>query len=87
MKYSTTIGLVLLVVGLVLFIMEQPNYTNPNFYIAGFLGLGIGLILGGFMGFLQKKRKKVVETVFKPAEPSKTTIENKEVEDESGLKF
>ncbi|MBV7441442.1 hypothetical protein KRX57_08405 [Weeksellaceae bacterium TAE3-ERU29] len=88
MKYSTIIGLVLLVVGLILFIVNRPDYMNENFYTAGFLGLGIGLLIGGFLGFAQKKRKKVVETVFKPAEPVNTSpIEEQKVEDNSGLKF
>ncbi|AFL97654.1 hypothetical protein [Ornithobacterium rhinotracheale] len=65
MKYSTIIGLVLLVVGLILYILQAPDYTAKEFYIAGFLGLGIGLLLGGFMGYAQKKRKKVIEKVVK----------------------
>nr|WP_153841619.1 hypothetical protein [Ornithobacterium rhinotracheale] len=82
MKYSTIIGLVLLVVGLVLYIMQEPDYTAKEFYIAGFMGLGIGLLLGGFMGYAQKKRKKIVEQVVKPApqnhtEPTATTTDNK----------
>lgn len=89
MKYSTIIGLVLLAVGLVLYIVQEPvYYTDKEFYIAGFLGLGIGLLIGGFLGFAQKKRKKVVENVFKPAEPVHTSsIESEKVEDNSGLKF
>ena len=88
MKYSTIIGLVLLAVGLVLYITLEPvEYTEKEFYIAGFLGLGVGLLIGGFLGFAQKKRKEVVETVFKPAEPSKTVVEDKETEDKNGLKF
>lgn len=65
MKYSTIIGLVLLVVGLVLYIIQEPDYTVKEFYIAGFMGLGVGLLLGGFMGYAQKKRKKVIEKVVK----------------------
>ncbi|MRJ09418.1 hypothetical protein EDL99_11215 [Ornithobacterium rhinotracheale] len=81
MKYSTIIGLVLLVVGLVLYIVQAPEYTEPAFYVAGFLGLGVGLLFGGFMGYAQKKRQKIVNQVVAPAPQTKeeapTVIENK----------
>lgn len=88
MKYSTIIGLVLSVVGLFLFILQEPDYTDKDFYIAGFLGLGIGLILGGFMGFAQKKRNKIVKTVLKPAEETTPAKEsNSNPVEESGVKL
>ncbi|MXV38432.1 hypothetical protein GO491_07030 [Flavobacteriaceae bacterium Ap0902] len=85
MKYSTIIGLLLTAVGLLLYILQEPDYTYKEFYIAALLGLGIGLFLGGIMGYAQKKRKKIVEPKF---ESKKTdTFINKDIEDDSGLKL
>lgn len=89
MKYSTIIGLLLLAVGLVLYILQEPDYSMKEFYIGGFIGLGVGLFLGGIMGFLQKKRKKVVEHVITPAKPVQT-IADKPVntqDENSGIKL
>lgn len=61
MKYSSIIGLVLLVVGLALYILFQIDFTEPEFFTGATLGIGIGLFLGGIMGFAQKKRKKIVQ--------------------------
>lgn len=87
MTYSTIIGLILTAVGLLLYILQEPQYTYKEFYIAALLGLGIGLFFGGIMGYAQKKRKKVVEPKFenKPQDTFKNpTTDN---EDKSGLKL
>lgn len=52
------------------------------------LGLGIGLLIGGFLGFAQKKRKKIIAPHFE----SKTESTFKEItedpnSDDSGLKL
>lgn len=87
MTYSTIIGLILTAVGLLLYILQEPQYTYKEFYIAALLGLGIGLFFGGIMGYAQKKRKKVVEPKFesKPQETFKTSTT--EDVDNSGLKL
>lgn len=84
MTYSTIIGLILTAVGLLLYILQEPDYTYKEFYIAAILGLGIGLFFGGIMGYAQKKRKKIVETKFenKPQESFHSTTTT---EDNSGL--
>ncbi|MDO5654690.1 MAG: hypothetical protein Q4G27_00955 [Flavobacteriaceae bacterium] len=61
MTYSTIIGLVLTAIGLLWYIIEEPNLSLKEFPIAAILGLGIGLFIGGIMGYAQKKRKKIVE--------------------------
>ena len=48
MTYSSIIGLLLTAIGLLLFILQEPDYTYKEFYIAAMLGLGIGLLIGGF---------------------------------------
>lgn len=74
MKYSSIVGLVLTVIGLFLFIIQEPDYTYKEFYIAVFLAGGIGLIIGGILGYLQKKRKIVIKEVETP----RVTTENQE---------
>lgn len=88
MTYSTIIGLVLTALGLILYILEEPDFTYPEFRTAGILGLGIGLLVGGILGYAQKKRKRVVENTFetKPAETFRSeTIRDREPD--SGLKL
>ena len=88
MTYSTIIGLLLTAVGLLLYILQEPDYTYKEFYIAALLGLGIGLFFGGILGYAQKKRKKVVETTFETKSGDK--FRNEDVttpEDSSGLKL
>lgn len=87
MTYSTIIGLLLTAVGLLLFILQEPDYTYKEFYIAALLGLGIGFLLGGIMGYAQKKRKKIVEPKFETKTESTFKRASVEPKDESGLKL
>lgn len=82
MTYSTIVGLVLTVIGLLLFILQEPDYTYKEFYIAALLAGGLGLFLGGIMGYIQKKRKKVIEPKLTPKEQENVTIGN-----DNGLKL
>lgn len=85
MTYSTIIGLILTSVGLLLFIMLEPDYTYKEFYTASILSLGVGLLLGGFMGYAQKKRKKIVQPKFEHKEEGK--FKSNKTQNESGLKL
>lgn len=86
MTYSTIIGLLLTAVGLLLFILQEPDYTFKEFYIAAIMGLGIGLFFGGIMGYAQKKRKKIVEPTFESKAPD--AFKNQPTtSDDSGLKL
>ncbi|MCT7905041.1 Uncharacterised protein [Candidatus Ornithobacterium hominis] len=82
MTYSTIVGLMLTVIGLFLFILQEPDYTYKEFYIATLLAGGIGLFLGGIMGYAQKKRKKVVDPKFTYREKDRMLKE-----EDSGLKL
>lgn len=82
MTYSTIVGLMLTVIGLFLFILQEPDYTYKEFYIATLLAGGIGLFLGGIMGYAQKKRKKVVDPKFTSRESDRMLKE-----EDSGLKL
>ena len=64
MTYSSIIGLLLTAIGLFLYIVQEPDYTYKEFYIAAMLGAGLGLLIGGFLGYAQKKRKKIIEPKF-----------------------
>lgn len=88
MTYSSIIGLLLTAIGLFLYIVQEPDYTYKEFYIAAMLGVGIGLLIGGFLGYAQKKRKKIIEPKFE----SKTEASFKndpinKIDEESGLKL
>lgn len=88
MTYSSIIGLLLTAIGLLLFILQEPDYTYKEFYIAAMLGGGIGLLIGGIMGYAQKKRKKIVEPKFETK--PEASFKNQPTEtptDESGLKL
>ncbi|MGI9527939.1 MAG: hypothetical protein ACR2MS_12600 [Weeksellaceae bacterium] len=87
MTYSTIIGLLLTAVGLILYILQEPDYTYKEFYIAALLGLGVGFLIGGIMGYAQKKRKKIIEPKFEPK--ANDTFKNKTIveDDDSGLKL
>lgn len=88
MTYSTIIGLLLTAVGLLLYILQEPDYTYKEFYIAAILGLGIGLFLGGILGYAQKKRKRIVEPRFETK--TTDTFRQEEIvhkDDQSGLRL
>lgn len=88
MTYSTIIGLVLTVIGLFLYIINEPDYTYKEFYIAGMLGLGIGFLVGGFLGYAQKKRKKIIQPKFEQkTEASFKETPKDSISDDSGLKL
>lgn len=88
MTYSSIIGLLLTAIGLLLYILQEPDYTYKEFYIAAMLGLGIGLLIGGFLGYAQKKRKKIVEPKFESKTSSTFRDETLESQkDDSGLKL
>lgn len=84
MKYTSIIGLLLTVIGLILYILQEPDYTYKEFYIAAFLFLGIGLFFGGIMGFLQKKRNKIIQPKVEPKKQDSFT-KTDTVKDNSGL--
>lgn len=88
MTYSSIIGFLLTAIGLLLFILQEPDYTYKEFYIAAMMGLGLGLLIGGFLGYAQKKRIKVIEPTFETKTESSFRNESiTSVEDESGLKL
>lgn len=86
MTYSTIVGLIFTVIGLFLYIINEPDYTYKEFYIAGMLGLGIGLLIGGFLGFAQKRRKKIIQPQFEQKKEAHFKESAKDsLPDDSGL--
>ncbi|MDO5509869.1 MAG: hypothetical protein Q4F57_04175 [Weeksellaceae bacterium] len=87
MTYSTISGLVLTVLGLILFIVQKPDTEYKEFYIAAILGLGIGILIGGLMGFAQKRRTKTVQVTKTPhtGQTADTVVPREK--NSSGLKF
>lgn len=61
MKYSTIIGVLLLLIGFVASYVAKYSFgdfiTDPEFAVGLCFGGGAGLLLGGFLGWLYKKSK------------------------------
>lgn len=59
MKYTTIIGLLLIAIGLVASFVAKTDFkqliTEPDFALGILFGGGIGLLLGGFLGWMYKK--------------------------------
>ncbi len=90
MKYTTTIGLLLLAIGVSLFYFADLDMDrimlSKDFIVGIFLGCGFGFLVGGFLGWLYKRKKIAKET--KPSNiPAETKTEETitKQEDDSGL--
>lgn len=61
MKYSTIIGILLLLIGFVASFVAKYSFndliTDPEFAVGLSFGGGAGLIFGGFLGWLYKRTK------------------------------
>lgn len=59
MKYTTIIGLLLIAIGLVASFVAKTDFNNlitePDFALGILFGGGLGLFLGGLLGWLYKK--------------------------------
>ena len=61
MKYSSIIGILLLLIGLVASFVAKYSFsdliTDPEFAVGLSFGGGAGLLFGGFLGWLYKRPK------------------------------
>jgi len=59
MKYTTIIGILLIAIGLVASFVGKIDFgeliAEPEFALGLLYGGGIGMLLGGFLGWLYKK--------------------------------
>lgn len=72
MKYSFIIGFLLLAIGFVAAFVAKKELSflisNAEFALGLLYGMGSGLIVGGFLGWLYKRNNKETETIQKPTE-------------------
>lgn len=61
MKYTTIIGTLLITIGLVASFVAKVDFleliAQPNFALGLLYGGGIGMLIGGFIGWLYKRTK------------------------------
>lgn len=61
MKYTTIIGTLLIAIGLVASFVAKVDFleliAQPNFALGLLYGGGIGMLIGGFIGWLYKRTK------------------------------
>lgn len=61
MKYTTIIGTLLITIGLVASFVAKIDFleliAQPNFALGLLYGGGIGMLIGGFIGWLYKRTK------------------------------
>lgn len=59
MRYTTIIGILLIAIGLVASFVGKINFgeliTEPEFALGLLYGGGLGVLIGGFLGWLYKK--------------------------------
>lgn len=76
MKYTTIIGILLIAIGLVAAFVAKTDFgdliTDSDFALGLLFGGGSGILIGGFLGWLYKKKKVEVVKVEVPA-PDTTT--------------
>lgn len=69
MRYTTIIGLLLIAIGLVASFVAKIDLwdllAQPNFALGLLYGSGLGMLIGGFVGWLYK-RTKVENSTQKP---------------------
>lgn len=74
MKYTTIIGILLLVIGLVAAYVGKIEFgdliSEPSFALGLLYGGGIGLLCGGFIGWLYKKPYAPKNETQKPTDTS-----------------
>ncbi|MFA5619589.1 MAG: hypothetical protein WDA08_04695 [Weeksellaceae bacterium] len=65
MKYTTIIGIMLIAIGFVASFIGNIEFIDmfPRrmFWLGIIYGGGLGILVGGFLGWLYKKNKKIVE--------------------------
>lgn len=75
MKYTTIIGILLIAIAVVSTYVGKIKFgdllTEPQFVLGLLYGGGLGMLIGGIIGWLYKKRNKV-ETI-KPTQTQQTT--------------
>lgn len=61
MKYTTIIGTLLITIGLVASFVAKVDFleliAQPNFALGLLYGGGLGMLIGGFIGWLYKRTK------------------------------
>ncbi|WP_068597413.1 hypothetical protein ACF3NR_08095 [Vaginella massiliensis] len=85
MKYTTVIGILLFAIGVSIFYftnLELDRLTlDKEFLVGVFCGLGFGMIFGGILGWMYKRRK-IQRQIAKESQQARDI--NQEVDD-SGL--
>jgi len=63
MKYTTIIGILLIAIAIVSTFVGKINvgdiFTEPEFVLGLLYGSGLGMLIGGIIGWMYKKRNKV----------------------------
>ena len=83
MKSLTFIGIILIVIGFILFKVQAPFRDNVSLSYGILMGVGIGLLIGGIVGYgsksmAVKRQKKIDGLKLKQAENLNKNSENKE---------
>lgn len=76
MKYTTIIGILLIAIAIVATFVGKINvgeiFKEPEFVLGILYGSGLGMLIGGIIGWMYKKRNKV-ETIKTPKVDQTTT--------------
>lgn len=63
MKYTTTIGILLIAIAIVASFVGKIRFgdllTEPEFVLGLLYGGGLGILIGGIIGWMYKKRNKI----------------------------
>lgn len=66
MKYTTIIGILLIAIAIVASFVGKVKFTDlltqPEFVLGLLYGGGLGMLIGGIIGWLYKKRNKIETT-------------------------
>lgn len=80
MKYTTIIGVLLIAIGLVASFVGKISFgeliAEPEFSLGILFGGGIGILLGGFLGWLYKKPYATPESNKSVSNPTDSSTSN-----------
>ena len=83
MKYTTIIGILLIAIATVASFVGKIKFgdllTEPEFVLGLLYGGGLGMLIGGIIGWLYKKRNKVETTKAKQTQQTTSSTESHDV--------